>query len=152
MLVELRRIRGGFLDVCCRLHGDALFSPALGAKDFAPEIILLYCIAILILTTILIYIYIYICMYIYIYISLLLYCITLYRSIVKQSGRNIAHNESQKWNSIGNCHWESIRHFLWESDNPLEPSTAKCQFVGKCHWTSTTISEVLIAGVQSFCP
>ena len=79
---------------------------------------------------------------------------------------------SQKWKSVGKCHWRSIGtipvNIHWTSGNPVEHTTDKLNFPGKCHWKSiwkchwksiwkchwksTMISEASISGVLSSAP
>ena len=56
--------------------------------------------------------------------------------------------------------WKMPLKVHWQSDNPLDDTTDKWNYVGKCrwqsiakcHWTFTMISKVLISGVQYFAP
>ena len=66
----------------------------------------------------------------------------------RHAGQKITHQTSQKWNSVGKCHWKSIGQFQYtsteeitilrkiqlESEIPLETRHGKS--IGKCHWTN----------------
>ena len=52
---------------------------------------------------------------------------TFAEAMLKESGQNITHQKSQKWSSMGKCHWKFIATFQWKS-------TGKWQSFRKYRW------------------